>query len=134
MANDQTRNLGNRHREIADQLEQLAVTLRQEPPLRGWIAQFKNGEVLTSTQAAFVCQVSSQCIRSWCEQKSTTDRPLGLLIADSVWLVDLGELLRVIEIRRGRHGVLVAKDRAKKYAQIWSAPTKPTPNLVTAKS
>jgi DNA-binding XRE family transcriptional regulator len=118
--------------EIADTLEQCVQKLRQQPPQQGWIFEFRAGAVLTTSQAADVADVSAQTIRTWCEASDETERPLGFLIAD-LWLVDLGELLHQIELRRGRHDRLAAESRAKKYAPIWPRPEIPVPNLAATK-
>jgi hypothetical protein len=130
MTNDQKKNLRNHHREIADHLERLALELRQEPPPCSWIKLFRSGGIVTSSQAADICQVSAQTIRSWAEMKDGTDHPLGVLIAD-VWLVDLEELLNLIERRRGKHGRLVCESRARKW--IWSREGQPLSDLVATK-
>lgn len=116
---------------MADQLEQIAGGLRLQSSQRGWIDQFRAGEVLITSQAADVCEVSPETIRRWCEETDQTRRPLGFLVG-SLWLVDLVELLNLIEARRGKHGRLIAIDRAKKYAQMWASPQQSPRNLARA--
>jgi hypothetical protein len=120
--------------EIAALLEQIAAEVRQRPPQRNWIAQFRDGEVLSASEAAEVCGVTPETIRRWCEAADGPDRPLGYLIG-SMWLVDLPALLRLVEKRggeQGRYDRVVAEGRAKNISRMLSSPHLSLPNLAKA--
>ena len=117
--------------EVTALLEQALEKLNQRPSQRGWIAQFRNGEVLTASEAGYVAAVTPETIRRWCEAADSTDQALGFLIG-SLWLVDLPALLRVMEKRGGKHDRLAAEDRAKKLARILSVQQQSLPNLAKA--
>jgi hypothetical protein len=92
--------------ELAALLEQALAALRQRPPPRNWIAQFRNGDALTATDAADIAENDAQTIRRWCEAREIEhpDRPLGYLVGGR-WLVDATELLNEIEHRKGLYCV-----------------------------
>src|SRR5437879_11911694 len=107
---------------LADQLVQIAAELARQPPQGGWIDQFRRGEILAVSQAAKVASVTNETIRRWCEQSADTERPIGHLVADSLWLVDLGELLHFIEAYRGGLPArLAAQTNWEKQVKTWSA-------------
>ena len=57
-----------------------------------------------------------ETIRRWCITAEYTDRPLGLQIA-GIWLVDVPELLRQLEARRGERARRAAEARLEKYRE-----------------
>jgi hypothetical protein len=103
-------------------LDLVKAAWRKRPESRDWIDEYLSGEILLTDQAADIAGVSSETIRRRCESAALTNRPLGILIAGSVWLVSLARLLDQIELREGRHGRLIAESRAKKYAEMRSSP------------
>ena len=100
--------------EIAASLEQAATALRQRTPQRNWIGQFRDGEVLTASDAAKVAARDAQTIRRWCEAREIEhpDRPLGFLVG-TFWLVDKAELLNEIEKREDLHARRKAETRLR---------------------
>jgi hypothetical protein len=91
-------------------LEQAAALLRLQPRQRTWIDAFRDGAVLTASEAARVAENDAQSIRRWCEAREAEhpDRPLGWQVG-KLWLVDAGELLDEIEKRRDLHARRVAE-------------------------
>jgi hypothetical protein len=102
--------------EIAFLLEQAAAELRQRPRQRNWIAQFRDCEVLPASKAADIAGADPETIRRWCVAAEYTDRPLGYLVG-SLWLVDMPELMRQLEERRGERARAAAEARLEKYRQ-----------------
>jgi hypothetical protein len=107
---------------------------RQRPESRDWIDEYLSGEILLTDEAARIAGVSSETIRRRCEAAAATNRPLGILLAGSVWLVSLARLLDQIELREGKHSRLIAESRAKKYAEMRSSPQQSLRRVGTATS
>ena len=118
--------------DLAQLLEQAAAALRQRPKTRNFIDDYFSGEMLRTDQAATIAAVSSETIRRRCETAALTNRPLGLLIAGSVWLVSLSRLLDQIELREGRPAMLAAATRAEKIAEMRSSPQQSLRSRVAA--
>ena len=68
------------------------------------------------SRAAEVAGADPETVRRWCVAAEYTDRPLGYLVG-GLWLVDVPELLRQIEARRGERARRAAEARLKKYRQ-----------------
>jgi hypothetical protein len=97
-------------------LEQIAADLRQRPRERNWIAAFRDCEVLPASQAAEIAGADPETIRRWCLAAEYTDTPLGYMVG-GLWLVDMPELLRQIEARRGERARQAAEVRLEQYRQ-----------------
>jgi hypothetical protein len=97
-------------------LEQIAAELRHRPRSRNWIAQFRDCEVLPLSRAAEVAGADPETVRRWCVAAEYTDRPLGYLVG-GLWLMDMPELMRQIEARRGERARRAAEGRLKKYRE-----------------
>jgi hypothetical protein len=110
---------------VAAALDTLAAELRRRPASRTWIDDYFAGEMLYTDQAAVIAAVSSETIRRRCEAAALTNRPLGILIAGSVWLVSLSGLLDQIELREGKPARLAAATRAEKLAESGRRHKKP---------
>src|SRR6266566_9399052 len=93
---------------VAKALDTLAAALRRRPASRTWIDEYLSGEILLTDQAAVLAALSSETIRRRCEAAAPTNRPLGVLIAGSVWLVSRSQLLDQIELREGKPARLAA--------------------------
>lgn len=102
--------------EHATLLEQIAADLRQRPHQRNWIAQFQDCEVLPASKAGEIAGADPETIRRWCVAAEYTDRPLGYLVG-TLWLVDMPELFRQLEMRRGRRARDAAEARLEKYRE-----------------
>jgi hypothetical protein len=96
------------------QLEAALARLRQRPARRTWIDDFHAGEMLLSGEAAEIGACNAETIRRRCEAAALTSRPIGVLIASSVWLISREALLDYIELHHGKPAMLAAKSRAEK--------------------
>jgi hypothetical protein len=101
---------------IAAKLDQLATELRQRSRQRNWIAQFRDGEVLPLSRAADLAGADPETLRRWCIAAEHSDAPLGYLVG-GLWLVDMPELLRQLEVRRGERARRAAEARLEKYRE-----------------
>jgi hypothetical protein len=102
--------------ERAALLEQIAAELRQRPHQRSWIAQFQHCEALPLSRAAEIAGADPETLRRWCAAAEYTDRPLGYLVG-GLWLVDMPELFRQLEVRRGERARCAAEARLEKYRE-----------------
>ncbi|QHP72177.1 hypothetical protein EI171_35675 [Bradyrhizobium sp. LCT2] len=102
--------------EHAALLEQIAAELRERPHQRNWIAQFRDCEALPLSRAAEIAGADPETIRRWCVAAEHTDRPLGYLVG-GLWLVDMPELMRQLETRRGERACRAAEARLEKYRE-----------------
>jgi hypothetical protein len=107
---------------LAQRLERIATELRQLPARNDWIDAYLAGEILLTDQAADIAGVSSETIRRRCEAAAATNRPLGILLAGSVWAVSRQRLLDSIEVREGKPAMLAAATRAEKYTAMRASP------------
>ena len=106
--------------EHAALLEQIASELRERPHQRNWIAQFRDCEALPLSRAAEIAGADPETIRRWCVAVEYTDRPLGYLVG-GLWLVDMPELMRQLEARRGERARRAAEGRLEEYRAQQSA-------------
>jgi hypothetical protein len=104
----------NETEELVALLEQTAAELRLRPRQRNWIDQFRDSEALPLSRAAEVAGADAETVRRWCVAAEYTPRPLGYLVG-GLWLVDMPELLRQIEARRGERARRAAEARLEKY-------------------
>jgi hypothetical protein len=104
----------NETEELAALLEQTAAELRLRPRQRNWIDQFRDGEALPLSRAAEVAGADAETVRRWCVAAEYTPRPLGYLVG-GLWLVDMPELMRQLEVRRGERTRRAAEARLEKY-------------------
>jgi len=102
--------------DLARLLEQAAAELRQRPEGRHWIDEYLSGEMLYTDEAAAVYAKGAETVRRRCEASADTNRPLGILLAESVWMVSLARLLDDIEKREGKPAMLAAAFTAFRYA------------------
>lgn len=106
----------NETEELAALLEQTAAELRLRPRQRNWIDQFRDGEALPLSRAAEVAGADAETVRRWCVAAEYTPRPLGYLVG-GLWLIDMPELLRQIEARRGERARRAAEGRLNQYRE-----------------
>jgi hypothetical protein len=102
--------------EHAALLEQIAAELRQRPHHRNWIAQFRDCEALPLSRAEEIAGADAETIRRWCVAAEYDRQPLGYLVG-SLWLVDMPELMRQLETRRGARARAAAEARLNKYRE-----------------
>lgn len=105
-------------REMRRQLDHLdAVALDGD-----WVACWDDGECIDSDEAAFIAGTSRQTIRRRADAAATAGKPIGVLLAKSVWLISLQRLLRWIELNEGLPERVAAERRVKKVLDDRAAP------------
>jgi hypothetical protein len=118
----------NKAHDLADHLEDtaaLAVTaLRLIVPCRDWLDEIldASGDGLRSHEGAYIAAVSVDTICRRAEAAALIGRPIGYLMAGSVWLISLRRLLDAIELKEGMPARLEAQTRADKNAFLRSQP------------
>lgn len=78
----------------------------------GWIADFADGEILRTEQAAEIGDVSPDTVLRRFTESLQTDRPLGVRIVKSVCLISRCQWLDWIKRNEGLPAYLAAKTRA----------------------
>jgi len=117
-------------RDLADHLEataaQAVTALRLIAPGRDWLDELHDphGDGLRSHEAAYIADVSVDTICRRAEAATRVGKPIGDLMAGSVWLISLRRLLDAIELKDGMPARLVAQSRAEKNAYLRSQPQK----------
>ncbi|MCK1638963.1 hypothetical protein IVA95_15475 [Bradyrhizobium sp. 157] len=111
----------NEQERIARALEQITAQVRQLPPSNDWVDAYGTGDAVTSDAAGFIADVSSATIRRRATEAAACGKPLGVLIASSIWLISERRLIGWIRDHEGEHAALCATTRARKLAQM-SAP------------
>jgi hypothetical protein len=106
---------------IARALEQITAQVRHLPALNDWVDAYSTGDAVNSDAAAFIAGVSSATIRRRASEAAACGKPLGVLIANSIWLLSTRRLINWIRDHEGEHAALCAMTRAKKLTQM-SAP------------
>ena len=135
---------------VADQLEAIAAQLRsQEPesaPARDWLAELldtKAGDVLGTDVAAVIIGCHADTARKRAVDAMEADKPIGILVANAVWLFSEARILADIEARDGLPARLAAATRAEKARNFRSRPslsvqkpmpTEPESSTIRAKS
>jgi hypothetical protein len=106
--------------EAASMLARAVAELRRRPatPCGDWVSAFSEGDAIGTDHAAFIDGSSAQTVRRDAKKAAAAGKPIGIWIAQSVWLISKSRLLDAIEERDGRHGRLEAESRAAKYAQM----------------
>jgi hypothetical protein len=105
-------------------VEEAAQALKQTAPARDWLDEVSDpaGDALKTDEAAHIAGVSVDTVRRRAEAAVNTSRPLGILLAGSVWLFSKRRLLDMIEAREGRPARLEAESRARKSVDLRSRP------------
>ncbi|MGY4285792.1 hypothetical protein ACVWXO_005012 [Bradyrhizobium sp. LM2.7] len=106
---------------IARALEQITAQVRHLPPSNDWVDAYGTGDAVSSDTAGFIANVSSATIRRRATEAAACAKPLGILIAGSIWLISKRRLIDWIRDHEGEHAALCAITRATKLAQM-SAP------------
>lgn len=112
-------------------LTELAARLAARPPPLDWVSAYSSGDAIKTDAAAIVAGCSAQTIRRRAEEAADTARPLGVLLAGSVWLISLHRLLDHIELNEGLPERLAAETRARKLLEM-SAPQQTLQRSVAA--
>ena len=111
----------NEQERIARALEQITAQVRQLPPSNDWVDAYGTGDAISTDVAAHVAGVSSATIRRRATEAAACGKPLGILIAGSIWLISKRRLINWIRDHEGEHAALCAMTRATKLTQM-SAP------------
>jgi precorrin-6B methylase 2 len=90
-----------------------AALIRQRGAQRDWIDEF-DGDVILSDDAAFIMGCSESTIRRLCVETRATGKPIGKLVADSLWLISRKRLLAWVRQNQDSHAFLCAQDRSDK--------------------
>ncbi|TYO64677.1 hypothetical protein FXV83_20210 [Bradyrhizobium hipponense] len=93
---------------IVRALEQITAQVRQLPPLNDWVNAYGTGDAVSSDAAAFIADVSSATIRRRATEAAACGKPLGVLIANSIWLLSTRRLINWIRDHEGEHAALCA--------------------------
>lgn len=116
----------DRKRMIGLHLEMLAQ-LGWMPPSGDVIDQIATGGLLTTAQAATICEVSGQTICRWNEDASRRGKPIGL--KQVTWLLGTERLLDYVEKQDGLHARVKAESRLRQFWPIWSGPQELRPDM-----
>ncbi|UPK32844.1 hypothetical protein IVB18_31970 [Bradyrhizobium sp. 186] len=103
---------------IARALEQITAQVRKLPLSEDWVGAYTTGDAVNSDTAAFIADVSSATIRRRAAEAAACAKPLGILIAGSIWLISKRRLIDWIRDHEGEHAALCAMTRATKLAQM----------------
>jgi hypothetical protein len=107
---------------VAVELDRLAERLRRLERADDVIDDIRSGGLLTTAQAATICEVTDQTIYRWNEDAGRRGEPLGLKQA-TAWLIGTARLLDYVEKYQGGLPARVkAQNRLKEYWPIWSKP------------
>jgi hypothetical protein len=108
---------------------QMLAELGWKPPSGDVIDGIANGGLLTTAQAATICEVTDQTIYRWIDDAGRRGEPLGLKQA-TTWLIGTARLLDYIEKHQGgRPPRAKAQNRLNEYWPIWSKPQELRPGM-----
>jgi hypothetical protein len=103
---------------IAGALEQITAQVRQLLPSNDWVDAYGTGDAVNCDAAAFIADVSSATIRRRATEAAAYGKPLGILIAGSIWLISTRRLIDWIRDHEGEHAALCEMTRATKLTQM----------------
>jgi hypothetical protein len=113
--------LGLRHkitREVRRQLDHLdSIALEGD-----WVDAWADRECIDTDEAAIIAGTSRQTIRRRAADAATAGKPIGILLAKSVWLISLQRLLFWLEQNEGLPARVAAERRAEKLLADRAAP------------
>jgi hypothetical protein len=110
---------------MIDQHLQMLAELGWKPPSGDVIDAIATGGLLTTAQAALICEVSGETIRRWNEEAARKGEPLGL--KQATWLIGTARLLDYVEkYQGGLQARVKAENRLRHYWPIWSEPQEPS--------
>jgi hypothetical protein len=110
-------------------LDELAERLELD-----WVSAYSAGQALTTSEVAFVIDQSDDTVRRRVTEAASLSRPIGVLIAEAIYLIDVPRMLDFIEWRYGKHERLKAEGRLKKVRDLRSARQLPTRSAVARAS
>ncbi|MGY4287743.1 hypothetical protein ACVWXO_006963 [Bradyrhizobium sp. LM2.7] len=127
MRAEKSRSMDQQER-IARALEQITAQVGRLPPANNWVDAYSAGDAVNSDIAGFIADVSSATIRRRAAEAATCGKPLGILIAGSIWLISTRRLIDWIRDHEGEHAALCATTRAKKIGEMSAPLQTSTPN------
>ncbi|WFU45458.1 hypothetical protein QA640_46450 (plasmid) [Bradyrhizobium sp. CB82] len=86
------------------------------------------GDAVNSDAAGFIADVSSATIRRRATEAAACGKPLGILIAGSIWLISKRRLIDWIRDHEGEYAALCAMTRATKLTQMSATLQASAPN------
>lgn len=102
----------DRERRAIEKLLEVAGDLGWAPPAGGdWIDAYRDGEAITTDIAAHLAGCSPQTVRRRAAEAAAAGQPIGVLVAQSAWLISLRRWLDDIERHEGLPGLVAAKAR-----------------------
>lgn len=100
---------------LADMAQRLAeLERRLAAKTENWVAAYHKGDALRTDEAAYIANCSDQTVRRHADQAAKEGRPIGILIARSIWLIDLKLWLDDIERWDGHDARVAAEKRASR--------------------
>jgi len=110
---------------------EVVTALRQVSAPRDWLDELEaGGDAVKADEAAFIADVSVDTVRRMAIAASEGGKPIGILVAGSLWLISRRRLLDAIELKEGRPARLQAESRARKSAEMRSPPQNSSRNLL----
>ena len=113
MHHPQSRNIAETLRRAADAVDALDAA-------GDWIDAWAS-DVLTSDQAGIIAECSAATVRRRAAEFAAVNRPIGINIGGSVWLISKSRWLALIQREQGATAAVAATRCAEKLAEM-SAP------------
>jgi hypothetical protein len=113
---------------LAAEFDRLVDRVRRLERADDVIDAIRNGEVLTVSQAAIICETTDQTVYRWLTDAGRRGEPLG--VKQATWLLGTARLLDYVEKYQGGLPARVkAENLFKKYRPIWSEPQELCPGM-----
>jgi hypothetical protein len=104
---------------LATDAASLATRVRQLSRVGDALDDLRNGGLLTTSQAATICEVTDQTIRDWIEEAASRGEPIAE--KRTTWIVSTPRLLAYVEERCGGFAARVkAGNRFREHWPKWS--------------
>jgi hypothetical protein len=118
MTDDQTALVAELDRLAAD-AARLSKLVRHFGRVGDALDDLRNGGLLTTSQAAIICEVTDQAIRDWIEEAASRGEPIAE--KRTTWIVSTPRLLAYVEERCGGFPARVkAENRFREHWPKWS--------------
>jgi hypothetical protein len=107
------------HTRLAARATRLAERVRRLGRVGDALHDLRNGEFLTTSQAATICEVTDQAIRDWIEHAASIGEPIAE--KRTTWIIIKSRLLAYVEEHCGGKPERVkAENLLKEYWPKWS--------------
>jgi hypothetical protein len=111
--------LASEHARLAADAARLSKLVRQLGRVGDALDDLRNGGLLTTSQAATICDVTDQAIRDWIEEAASRGEPIAE--KRTTWIVSTPRLLAYVEKRCGGFPARVkAQNRLREHWPKWS--------------